>query len=238
MPNALKVSCNYYFFELGDRLDIDVMDNVAKHMGLGEPTGVELPEAVGYRANPETKARLYPSDPSWYLGDQVTAAIGQGENRFSPMQLCVYASTLANKGTRYKATFMNRVVSADYQSLLAENLPTVVSQLEISPDASYAYTEGMRRVTSWKGGTADDEFLNFPISVAGKTGTAEEVYGASENGSFICFAPAEDPQIAIAVYIERGGHGNVVSTVARDILEVYFDVDEISDVTTTENRIS
>lgn len=237
-PNALKVSCNYYFFELGDRLDINVLDNVAKHMGLGEPTGVELPEAVGYRANPETKAKLYPSEPSWYLGDQVTAAIGQGENRFSPMQLCVYASTLANKGTRYKATFMNRVVSADYQSLLAENLPTVVSKLEISPDAVYAYTEGMKRVTGWNGGTADDEFLNFPIKVAGKTGTAEEVYGADDNGSFICFAPADDPQIAIAVYVERGGHGNVMSNVARDILEVYFDVDEVSDVTTTENRIS
>ena len=238
LANALKVSCNYYFFELGDRLDIDVMDNVAKHMGLGEATGVELPEATGYRANPETKAMLYPSEPSWYLGDQITAAIGQGENRFTPMQLCVYATTLANKGTRYKATFMNRVVSADYQSLLDENLPTIVDKLEISADATYAYVEGMKRVTGWNGGTADDEFLDFPIDVAGKTGTAEEVWGASENGSFICFAPADDPQIAIAVYIERGGHGNVVSTIARDILEVYFDVDEVSDVTTTENRVS
>ncbi len=238
-PNALKVSCNYYFYELGDRLSLKAMDDTAKHLGLGEPTGVELPEAIGYRANDETKEMLYVGgDALWYQGDQVLAAIGQGENRFTPIQLCVYASTLANKGTRYKATFMNRIVSADYRSMLEENAPTIVDQMDISSEAYNAYLEGMIKVTSEREGTAYSQFNNYPVTVAGKTGTAEEIWGASDNGAFVCFAPAEDPQIAIAVYIERGGHGRTVASVARAIMDVYFDVDEVSDVVTTENRLS
>ena len=215
------------------------MDSTAKHLGLGEPTGVELPEALGYRANKETKAKLYSGyDTGWFIGDQVLSAIGQSDNRFTPMQLCVYASTLANQGTRYKATFMNRVVSADYQTLLAENKPTIADQFEISPDAIAAYSEGMQLVTSNSNGTAFREFRGFPIAVAGKTGTAEEHRGSSDNGAFICYAPADDPQIAIAVYVEKGGHGNTVASVARSILDVYFDVDEVGDVVTNENRLT
>ena len=238
-PNALKVSCNYYFYELGDRLSLAAMDETAKHLGLGEPTGVELPEEIGYRANAETKRNLYSGgDALWYQGDQLLSAIGQADNRFTPMQLCVYASTLANQGIRYKATFMNRVVSADYQHLLEENHPSIADQIEISDDAYKACVDGMLLVTGDRDGTAYSVFRNYPIKVAGKTGTAEEVWGASDNGAFVCFAPADDPQIAIAVYIEKGGHGRSVAYVARSILDVYFDVDEVSDVTTTENRIS
>lgn len=236
---ALKVSCNYYFYELGDRLSLSAMDSTAKHLGLGEPTGIELPESTGYRANKETKAKLYSGyDTGWFIGDQILSAIGQSDNRFTPIQLCVYASTLANQGTRYKATFMNRVVSADYQTLLAENKPTVADKFDISADAVAAYSEGMQLVTGDPNGTAYREFRGFPIAVAGKTGTAEEHRGYSDNGAFICYAPADDPQIAIAVYIEKGGHGNTVASVARAILEVYFDVDEVGDVVTYENRLS
>ena len=238
-PNALKVSCNYFFYELGDRLSLNALDSTAKHLGLGEPTGIELPESVGHRANAETKAQLYSGyDTNWSAGDQIFASIGQGDNRFTPIQLCVYASTLANKGTRYKATFMNRVVSADYQTLLAENTPVVADQFEIHPDAVAAYVEGMQLVTNNVNGTAYDEFLGLPVSVCGKTGTAEEIPGASAHGAFVCFAPADDPQIAIAVYVEKGGHGNVISIIARKILEVYFGVDEVGDVITYENRLS
>ena len=237
--DALKVSCNYYFYELGDRLSLSAMDSTAKHLGLGEPTGIELPESTGYRANKETKAMLYTGyDTGWFIGDQVLAAIGQSDNRFTPMQLCVYASTLANQGVRYKATFMNRVVSADYQTLLAENKPTVADRFEISPDAIAAYSAGMQMVTSDPNGTAYREFRGYPIAVAGKTGTAEEFRGYSDNGAFICYAPADDPQIAIAIYVEKGGHGNTVASVARSILDVYFDVDEVGDVVTYENRLS
>ena len=241
---ALMVSCNYFFYDLGDKIGLSAMDSTAKGLGLGEYTGVELTELVGYRANKETKKRLHPGDSSgWYQADQVTAAIGQSDNRFTPLQLCAYTATLANRGTRYKATFLNRVVSADYRSLLYQNQPSVLSTFNISDDAYKAYTEGMYLVThrteDWRG-TAYNVFKDYPIEVAAKTGTAETDAGvnASDNGSFVCYAPYDDPQIAIAVYGEKAGHGSTLAQVAKAILDVYFEVGEIGDVTTNENQVS
>lgn len=239
---ALQVSCNYFFYDLGDKISLAAMDNTAKALGLGEPTGIELPENTGRRANAETKKKLYSGDNSgWYKADQITAAIGQSDNRFTPMQLCVYTATLANRGTRYKATFLNRVVSSDYRNLLAESKREVLSTLQISDDAYSAYSTGMKLVTQktadWNG-TAYSTFKNYPISVAAKTGTAQDKSGASDNGAFVCYAPADDPQIAIAIYGEKAGHGNTLGTIARDILDIYFEVGEIGDVITYENKLS
>jgi len=201
---------------------------------------VELPEYIGHRANAETKAELYTGDNAqWYTGDQVLAAIGQSENRFTPLQLCVYTSTLANKGNRYKATFLNRVVSADYRNLLLENKSQLVSHMDISQATYDTYSHGMYLVTSTVAGTADTTFMGYPIKVAGKTGTAETgIDGTSDNGAFVCYAPLEDPKIAIAVYVEKAGHGGSVASVARSILDVYFDVGEVSDVNSFENQVS
>jgi penicillin-binding protein 2 len=239
---ALEKSCNYFFYELGDRLSINVLDNVAKKMGLGEPTGVELAEDVGQRANKEVKKALYIGfDSGWFTADQILAAIGQSINRFTPMQLCVYATTLANRGVRRSATFMNRVVSSDYRELLEENKPELLSHMEISDEAYEAYSEGMYLVTQNNGdwGTAAGTFGDYPIKIAAKTGTAETgIHGTSANGAFVCYAPLEDPQIAIAIYVEKGGHGSSLATIAKSMLDVYFDVDEVGDVNSFENAIS
>ena len=237
---ALRDSCNYFFYELGDRVNVRTMDAVGKGLGLGERSGVELPEYVGYRANPETKKELHTDDDAmWYTGDSILAAIGQSEHRYTPMQLAVYASTLANKGIRYKCTFMNRIVSADYQQLLEQNEREIVSQLEIPDEAFNSVLEGMIKVSHERGGTAYETFKEYPITVAAKTGTAQtDIPDASDNGAFVCFAPAESPEIAIAVYVEKGGHGATIATVAKSILDRYFSVDEASDVVTTENQIS
>jgi len=237
---ALEMSCNYFFYDLGSRINLAAMDKTAKGFGLGEHTGVELPEYIGWRANAETKAALHKGDDArWYLGDQVLSAIGQSENRFTPMQLCVYAATLANRGNRYKATFMNRVVSSDYRQLLLENKTQLLSHMEISDEAFEAYTTGMHLVTTGQYGTAKSTFVDYPIAVAGKTGTAETgIDGTSDHGAFICYAPLDDPQIAIAVYVERGGHGSTLATIAKSILDVYFDVGTIGDVNSFENQIS
>ena len=241
---ALMVSCNYFFYELGEKMNIKAIDAAAKGLGLGEPTGVELPEYVGYRANPETKAELHSGDDAyWYTGDQVLAAIGQSENRFTPIQLCSYATALANEGTRYKATFMSRVVSADYRQLLDENKPKVLSTMEMSEETVSAYKEGMYMVTQtdangWLG-TAYSTFKDYPIKIAAKTGTAETgIYGTSANGAFVCFAPLDDPQIAIAIYVEKGGHGSTLATIAKSMLDAYFDVDVVGDVNIYENQVS
>ena len=237
--HALEVSCNYFFYELGDRLSINVLDNVAKHMGLGEPTGVELAEDVGQRANREVKKALYIGfDSGWFTADQILAAIGQSINRFTPMQLCVYATTLANRGVRRQATFMNRVVSADYQTLLEESQPAVVDTLYISDEAYDAILEGMTLVNHGENGTASDYFVDFDYTVVGKTGTAEDDPTGSDNGAYICFAPKEDPQIAIAIYVEKGGHGASMAMIAREIIDEYLDVEVISDVPTFENKLS
>jgi penicillin-binding protein 2 len=146
---ALKVSCNYYFYELANKLPLEAIDSTAKGFGLGESTGIELGEKMGTRANAENKAAMYKGENAyWYPADQVMAGIGQSINRFTPMQLCVYTCTLANQGTRYKATFLNRVVSSDYRDLILENKPVILNQMNISREAIEAYTEGMRLVAT------------------------------------------------------------------------------------------
>ena len=243
---ALCVSCNYFFYELGDRITIETIDNVAKSLGLGEKTGIEMYEEIGMRANPETKKLMYKGDQQRFaFGDKVLCAIGQSENKFTPMQLAVYTATLANKGVRYKATFLNQIVSADYRTRLAVNEPEVVSTFPITDECYATYTKGMTMVTSYLTfymvGTAYETFHDFPLSVAGKTGTAQHgIKTASDHGAFVCYAPADStPKIAIAVYGERAGHGSSMASVARSMLEQYFAVGvNSSDVTATENQIS
>lgn len=237
---ALKYSCNYYFYVIGDNMRLADMDATAKGLGLGEKTGVELYEAQGYRANQETKRMLYKGDDAiWSDGDRVVSAIGQADNRFTPIQLAVYAGALANNGTRYKATFMSRVVSADYRTLVEENSPEVASVLEISQDAHNAYLEGMILVTHESGGTAYSTFADYPIQVAAKTGTPQhDKRHKSDHGAFVCFAPARSPEIAIAIYGEHAGHGSSLAVVARAMLDEHFKVGDVADVQTYENQLS
>ncbi len=238
---ALKVSCNYFFYDIGDRMSLSAMDSTAKALGLGEKTGVELTEYSGYRANAETKAELHSGDAGvWSNGDQVAASIGQSDNLFTPIQLAVYAGSLGMRGTRYKATFLNRVVSADYRTLVKENDPVIANILDISEDAYQAYSQGMQMVTSESGGTAYSTFRGYPIAVAGKTGTAQHGRSNtnSDHGAFVCYAPASEPKIAISVYGEQAGHGSSLATIAKSILNVVFEVGEIGDVPTYENQLS
>ena len=190
--------------------------------------------------NEETKQKLYSGyDAYMYAADKVLASIGQSDNRFTPLQLCVYASTLANQGKRYAATFMNRVVSSDYTSLLENKEPQLISTMEVKEEAYQAYLAGMQQVCTSSKGTAYRTFGDYPIAVAAKTGTAEtDKQGRSDNAAFICFAPADDPQIAVAVYGEMAGHGSALASVAKSILDVYFDVDEVGDITVYENQVS
>lgn len=237
---AIKVSCNYFFYELADNMDIDQMDATAKGLGLGESTGIELYERIGHRANPETKAKLYTGDDArWYMGDQILASIGQSDNRFTPIQLCSYVTTLVNQGTRYKATFLNRVVSADHTQVVMENQTQVLSKMAISDQAFNAYTTGMKLAASESGGTAYSTFRNYPVKVAAKTGTAQTgVSNHSDNGAFVCYAPADDPQIAVVVYGERAGHGRSLGDVARAVLDAYFGLGQYGDIVVPENGIS
>lgn len=237
---ALCVSCNYFFYDLADKLALSVLDETAKGLGLGEATGIELPEELGHRNNMETKKELYEGeDAEWYQGDMILGGIGQANNKFTPMQLCVYASTLANKGNRYRATFLNRVVSSDYRTLVRENQPELLSHMDISDEAYDAVIEGMKMVASDSEGTAYRYFgmTGYSIAVCAKTGTAETGQSGSDNGAFVCFAPADDPQIAIVIYGEKAGHGTTMAQIARDMLDIYFGVGEIGDKISNENQL-
>lgn len=248
--DALKVSCNLFFYELGYRMTIEMMDETAKGFGLGEPTGIELTEKVGWRANEASKKASYKNsaDAAWNGGDRVLCAIGQSENRFTPLQLAVYTCTLANQGTRYRATFLNRVTSSDYRTLVYSNSPEVVSKMNISDTTYNTYVDGMRRVVTMIGGTAttcfggpkDEDNTQWPskITVCAKTGTAQHSSGGSDHGVFVCFAPMDDPQVAIAIFGEKTAHGSSMAPVAEPILKAYFEMVDASEVYTYENGLS
>lgn len=236
---SLMYSCNYFFYKLGDDMGQSTMDNTMKGFGLGELTGVELAEKKGYRANPETKAILHTGeDAHWYQADQIMAAIGQSDNQFTPMQMCVYISTLLNQGVRYRATFLNRVVSSDYQNTIVQNSPEIMSMMEVSDAALEACKDGMRAAVTHPMGTAHGVFGGYPREVGAKTGTAEHGSGGSDNGSFACFAPFDDPQIAIVIFGEKCGGGSLVGSVARDILNVWYTTVNAGDINSNENQVS
>lgn len=235
---ALMHSCNYFFYDVADNIPIDIIDSTAKGFGLGEHTGVELFENIGHRANAATKNDLFAGtdDAGWYPADQIMTSIGQSFNKFTPMQLGVYVSTLCNQGTRYKATFLNRVVSSDYTSLVYENQKQIISTMKISDEAFEAYTTGMEMVANFPDGTAYTLFHDYPVKVAAKTGTAETDAG-SDNSAFICYAPADDPQIAVVAYGEKAGYGSRMGKVAKAVLDAYFGF-SVGQEDSWENQVS
>ena len=256
---ALCYSCNYFFYELGDLMNEEMPVKTAQELGLGVPTGIELVEKVGTLNTAEQKRKVYGTgvNANFSAGDRILGAIGQGEYRFTPLQLCVYASTLANKGTRMKATFLSRVVSSDYRTLIYENKPAVAGQMDLEWTTIDAYYDGMRKVITKPGGTADKYFggiddglegdpdgvwpLKGEVIVYAKTGTAEHASGGSDHGVFVCFAHRKDetePDIAVAVFGEKIAHGSSLGPVAEKILLTYYEMDAASEMTAFENQAS
>ncbi len=155
----------------------------------------------------------------WSLTDTCSAAIGQGDNQFTPLQIASYVSTLINGGIRYRLHLVDKIVSPDGK-IVEETKPEVLDRIHISKEYLDAIKLGMKGVTE-RGGTASGAFHNFPIPVGGKTGTAEAVRRANY-AWFVGFAPYDDPQIVVVVVIYQGGHGSYAGYVARDIFDAYF----------------
>ena len=258
---ALCYSCNYFFYQLGAWNNENNMAETAEALGLGVPTGIELQEKTGRVNTAEVKKQVYGNtgvNSAFTAGDRVLGAIGQGENRFTPLQLCVYASTLANKGTRMKATFLSRVVSSDYRTLIKENQPEIMNQLDMAGTTIETYMQGMRKVVTTPGGTADRYFggvddgvedddedgiwpMKGEVIVYAKTGTAEHASGGSDHGAFVCFAHRADetePDIAIALYGEKIAHGSSLAPVAEKILMAYYEMEDATEMTSFENQAS
>ena len=233
MGHALKDSCNIYFYTLGDRLGIDKLGQYASMFGLGRTTGLELPEAQGYVAGPETSARL---GAQWYGGDLLSAAIGQGNTQTTPLQLANYVATLVNGGNHYSAHLLQSVKSGDYSSLIYRQEPELLDTLNISEKNTEAVKAGMRLLATE--GSVRNYFKDLPVTVGAKTGTAQVGReDTNANAVFVCFAPYENPQIAISIVVERGGSGTELAAIAADLISYYFNAEQVRDTAQGENTL-
>lgn len=227
--SALEKSCNYFFYETGLRVGIDTLSQYASFFGLGRKTGVELVgEDSGELAD---RAAADRRNWGWYDSDTLSAAIGQSYNDFTPVQMAKYISMVANKGKKIQPTIVKSIIDSsgvpveksEIDSFVKRklNIPDDDSQdFEISEDTMNTVLEGMRAATEDVGGTAYSVFNDFAIEVGGKTGSAEA--GNWVNAWFAGFAPFNNPEIAVVVLVENGGHGYYTGEVVREIIEEYY----------------
>ena len=215
---AIQESCNYFFYDVGRRLTIEKMNEYCKYFGLGEPTGIELPEKTGILAGPDYRRENGLNQ--WSPGDTLQAAIGQSDNLFTPLQLSTYLSTILNGGTRYSAHLLYQVRSYGGERILHQNEPKAVSEIEITDDHLETVREGMRGVMD--NGSAASVFSGYAIPVGGKTGTAQVSATKSDNGILTAFAPFDDPEIVISCIIEQASGGTEAGYSVRDVFDYYF----------------
>ncbi|MFB0919480.1 MAG: penicillin-binding transpeptidase domain-containing protein [Oscillospiraceae bacterium] len=232
---AIEVSCNYYFYTIGDQLGIDKLSSYALRFGLGVPTGIELTENTGIMATQKYKEET--TDTPWYIGDTLQAAIGQSYSIFTPLQLANYFATIANNGTRYKASILKSARSYDYSKSVFERKAIVADTVNVDQSYYDAVHQGLYNVANSVDGTAYAIFGSYPYKVAAKTGTAQLGEGVTNNGVFVCYAPYDDPQIAVAVVVEKGGAGSAIGYIARDVLDYYFSFKNSSVSLETENSL-
>ena len=230
VTQAIQKSCNYFFYETGYRTGIENIVKYAKYYGLGSKTGIELlGESTGTIARPEI---VEERGEVWTPGYTLSAAIGQGDNGFTPIQMAKYISTLANGGDSVDVTLIKSIIRPDGTEVSKEELGSYVNErlgytpeepenLDLKEENIDAILKGMKGVTE-SGGTAYSTFANFDIEVAGKTGSAETGDDSVVHGWFVGFAPFDDPEIAVVVLIENAGSGGFTAETARDIMAEYF----------------
>ena len=229
---ALAQSCNYFFYWLGDTLGIDAMADAAAQFGFGQKTGIEITESAGVLATPEYKEENV--GEMWYAADNLLTAIGQGYSYCTPIQLANYVSCIANGGTLYKTTLLDRVMSSDYRSVTYTNSSEILNTIDNSGGFIDILHSGMEAVV--EEGTAHSYFVDYPVSVAAKTGTVQSSTTTYNNAVFVCYAPADEPEIAISVVIEKGGSGSAVVPAAKYVLDYYF-ADYYTSQTGLENEL-
>lgn len=244
VSQAIKHSCNYFFYEIGNRIGIDTLEKYAKYFGLGKKTQVELPSESSGKVASRSIAESENRD--WYVGETLSAAIGQSYNNFTPIQMAKYISMLANGGKNIDVSVIKTIIDSDGKEMSKNEIDDFVNKklgfssndnsedLNISQENLKAILEGMKGVTSESGGTAYSTFAGFNVEVAGKTGTAQ--VGNKTNGWFAGFAPYDDPEIAVVVVVENVTHGGYTAEVARDIFAEYFGMN-ITEITESQEAI-
>lgn len=218
VSQAITNSCNVFFYDVGRQLGIERLRKYAALFGLGEKTGIELPESAGIMAGPEYTEAM---GQTWYPGNTLSVAIGQENSQFTPVQLANYVATLVNGGTRYKVHLLRQVdASADGRTIYRCQ-PEAVDNIRIAPRNLDAVKSGMLALT--QSGSLARYFRDLDVKVGAKTGSAQISAASSDsNAVLVCFAPYDDPEIAVAIVCERGGTGSELGAVAADIFRAYF----------------
>ena len=215
--DALRDSCNYFFFDVGRQLGISKLSSFMSSLGLGQKTGVELPEAAGILSSPTyTDSRGLP----WVGADTLQTAIGQGYNAYTPMQLAVYLSTLVNGGTRYQAHYVKGIAEHDDTKPRFSSVGTVLEKITLDEETYDTLIDAMREVA--ENGSATRIFRGYGVSVGAKTGTAEVGDGGSPNAIFAGFAPLDNPELLVVSIIENGASGTSAGLCVRDVFDAWF----------------
>lgn len=220
VSDAIRDSCNIYFFETGRRLGIEKIVEYARKFGFGSKTGIELEEEeqAGSISSPQNREKR---NEKWYPGDVLQTAIGQSDTLVTPLQLASYTAAIANGGVRYRPHLVKSIQArGDSPEITVK--PEELSRIEMTPEAYKAVTEGMEMVVSE--GTAREAFRGCNVSVAAKTGSAQ-VGNIYTNGIYIAYAPCDNPQIAVACVLEKAGGGSKAAPIVRAVIEKYFSSD-------------
>lgn len=223
VTGALAVSCNYFFSEMGYRLGMDTLREYLMKFGLGKPTGLEIGDASG----------LLPENPEGQ-NQAPWAAFGQANQLYSPIQLANYISTLVSGGKHCDTHLLKAVKSYDNGEVIKVGDCSPKDIIDIPEDHLQAVKEGMRDLTT---GSLSVYFKDCIVSAGAKTGTAQVYRDTKENGVFVCFAPYEEPEISVAIVIEKGGSGSALASSAVKILNAYFSADEVGTAIISENQL-
>ena len=224
VSEAITVSCNYFFAQMGYYLGLDKLNEYATAFGLGEHTGIEIGDAAGNLAQNKAGENQAP----W-------AAFGQASYLFTPIQLANYIATLVSGGKHCEAHLLKAVKSYDNTQVLAVGNTDPKNTVDISDEALTAVKKGMHDLTTT--GSLAPYFKDCVVDAGAKTGTAQVNKDTENNGVFVCFAPYDDPEIAVSIVIEQGGSGSALASTAVNILNAYFSADEIGTAILGENQL-
>ena len=233
VTQAITNSCNVFFYEMGYRLGIDALDKYAKAFGLGESTGIEIGDNPGVLAGREEREA---AGGVWYGGETTQAAIGQSDNLFTPLQLANYIATLVSGGKHCQAHLLKAVKSYDNSEVVAVGNTQPLNIVQFSDSTLHAIKEGMLGYTQ-PGGMVYSAFRDCIVTAGAKTGTAQLGGGKKNNGMFVCFAPYDEPEIAVAIAIEQGDAGAALASTAVNILNAYFSADEVGTAILGEDQL-
>lgn len=218
LRQALQVSCNCFFYDLGRRLGVDAINESAHNMGLGVLTGMEVSEAQGVLSGPEYTEKL---GGTWQAGNVIQLAIGQLDTALTPIQLATYAATVANRGTRYSTHIVDSITTYDGSEVIYQTPVTVLSETPGIDNLYDLVEEGM--ILASTEGNAKIYLNDLPYTVASKTGTAQ-VPGGYYNATMIAYGPVPNPEIAIAIVTEKGGNGYNLAQSVRDVFNAYYEI--------------